>query len=123
MQSSRVEKQDISGLELRLFTKEVRARRPAIFVCDAPVEAECDRQSLCQKIKELVDQKVAETASPSGLGPTEQPVLTPNESRVADRAEKSLSKSTKKGLGNTGKEDATASTTQMRVNGVSISLD
>ncbi len=34
---------DTSGLELRLFAKEVRARRPAIFVCDAPVEAVCDK--------------------------------------------------------------------------------
>ena len=32
-----------TGLELHLFTKEVKARNPAIFVCDAPVEADCEK--------------------------------------------------------------------------------
>jgi len=42
--------------------EKVMIREKETFVME--VEAECDRQSLCNKIKEIVDQKVAETASP-----------------------------------------------------------
>jgi hypothetical protein len=74
--------------------EKVVIREKETFVME--VEAECDRQSLCSKIIQLVDSQVAQAALTTSASFNE-PLLSPNESKAAEsRAEKSFNKSSKK---------------------------
>ena len=74
--------------------EKVMIREKETFVME--VEAECDRQNLCSKIIQLVDNQVNQTTQASQMGFNEQPPLSPNESRFESKAEKSFNKSAKK---------------------------
>lgn len=98
--------------------EKVGIKEKETFVME--VEAECDRQNLCQKIITLVDQQV-QNSNQSALSQTEQPTAQ-EQPKAATKKEKA-EESKRKGLKNSGDDTNTASSTQMKVNGVSINLD
>jgi hydrocephalus-inducing protein len=101
--------------------EKVAIREKETFVME--VEAECDRQNLCTKIITIVDQQVNNANSPSGLSFIEPPALSESRSPPKENP-KDLGKSSKKaGLNATTGDANTTSNTQMKVNGVNISLD